>query len=202
MRRGIKLNLYKGMEINKDLQMSFNVTYEYNSQYDTIKMVGETLYFQRSYALSISEGYGRAHLFITSNEWFQFVSILKKSIKLIQENFHNIFPSVGKFNRDDLDTKELERFQTEKCLYLNGISIIPIVYSTEYDSFPGIMIRNKRNESIRIPFEDAIIISEILDKIEPNALSIHYLKMLVREVEASKQVTPPPPIENEFNDYT
>lgn len=179
MKRSIKLSLYKGMDINKDLQVAMNIVYDYNSQFATVKAVGENLYFNRAYALSISEGYDKAHIFITNNEWAPFVSILRKSIRLIQENFHSIFPSQGKFNRDDLDTKELERFQTEKCLYLNGISIIPIVYTTEYDTFPGILIRNKRNESVRIPFEDAIIISEILDKIEPNVLSIEYLKILI-----------------------
>lgn len=179
MKRSVKVSLYKGMDINKDLQVTMNIVYDYNSQFATIKVVGENLYFNRAYALSISEGYDKARIFITNNEWAPFVSILRKSIRLIQENFHSIFPSQGKFNRDDLDTKELERFQTEKCLYLNGISIIPIVYTTEYDTFPGILIRNKRNESVRIPFEDAIIISEILDKIEPNVLSIEYLKILI-----------------------
>lgn len=179
MKRSVKISLYKGMDINKDLQVTMNIVYDYNSQFATIKTIGENLYFNRAYALSISEGYDKARIFMTNNEWAPFVSILRKSIRLIQENFHSIFPSQGKFNRDDLDTKELERFQTEKCLYLNGISIIPIVYTTEYDTFPGILIRNKRNESVRIPFEDAIIISEILDKIEPNVLSIEYLKILI-----------------------
>jgi len=179
MKRSVKISLYKGMDINKDLQVTMNIVYDYNSQFPTIKTIGENLYFNRAYALSISEGYEKARIFMTNNEWAPFVSILRKSIRLIQENFHSIFPSQGKFNRDDLDTKELERFQTEKCLYLNGISIIPIVYTTEYDTFPGILIRNKRNESVRIPFEDAIIISEILDKIEPNVLSIEYLKILI-----------------------
>lgn len=179
MKRSVKISLYKGMDINKDLQVTMNIVYDYNSQFPTIKAIGENLYFNRAYALSISEGYEKARIFMTNNEWAPFVSILRKSIRLIQENFHSIFPSQGKFNRDDLDTKELERFQTEKCLYLNGISIIPIVYTTEYDTFPGILIRNKRNESVRIPFEDAIIISEILDKIEPNVLSIEYLKILI-----------------------
>lgn len=179
MKRSVKISLYKGMDINKDLQVTMNIVYDYNSQFATIKTVGENLYFNRAYALSISEGYDKARIFMTNNEWAPFVSILRKSIRLIQENFHSIFPAQGKFNRDDLDSKELERFQTEKCLYLNGISIIPIVYTTEYDTFPGILIRNKRNESVRIPFEDAIIISEILDKIEPNVLSIEYLKILI-----------------------
>lgn len=195
MKRGIKLNLYKGMDINKDLQVSMNVVYDYDSQYTTVKISGNNITFNRSYSLSISEGYERARIFITSNEWAPFVSILRKSIRLIQENFHNIFPAEGRINREDIDMKELERFQTEKCMFLNGISIIPIIYSTEYENFPGIMVRNKRNESVRIPFEDAIIISEVLDKIEPNLLSIQYLQMLMRDVEASRNVeverTPP-----------
>lgn len=189
MKRGIRLNLYKGMDINKDLQVSMNVVYDYDSQYTTIKISGNNITFNRSYTLSISEGYEKPHIFVTSNEWAPFVSILRKSIKLIQENFHNIFPAQGRINREDIDMKELERFQTEKCMFLNGISIIPIIYSTEYENFPGIMVRNKRNESVRIPFEDAIIISEVLDKIEPNLLSIQYLQMLMRDVEASR--TPP-----------
>lgn len=192
MKRGIKLNLYRGMDINKDLQVSMNVVYDYDSQYTTVKISGNNITFNRSYTLSITEGYEKPRIFISSNEWAPFVSILRKSIKLIQENFHNIFPSEGRINREDIDMKELERFQTEKCMFLNGISIIPIIYSTEYENFPGIMVRNKRNESVRIPFEDAIIISEILDKIEPNLLSIQYLQMLMRDVEASR--TPPPDI--------
>lgn len=195
MKRGIRLNLYKGMDINKDLQVSMNVIYDYDSQYATVKISGNNITFNRSYTLSISEGYEKSRIFVTSNEWAPFVSILRKSIKLIQENFHNIFPAQGRINREDIDMKELERFQTEKCMFLNGISIIPIIYSTEYENFPGIMVRNKRNESVRIPFEDAIIISEVLDKIEPNLLSIQYLQMLMRDVEASRDVeaerTPP-----------
>ena len=180
MKKTIKVTLYKGMEINKDLTVNFIVTYETkDGQYPTIRETPSGYTFNRAYGLAISEGYDKSRMFCSANEWFQFVTLLHKSIKLIQENFYNIFPGNGRLDRSDIDTKELERFQTEKCMYLDGITIVPIIYMTDYDSFPGIRISTKRNEYIKIPFEDAIIISEMLDKIEPNILSVEYLKLLL-----------------------
>lgn len=181
MKKRIDLPIYKGMELNRDLLVTFSVTYELDGQYQTIveKPNGITS-IKQCYSLSISTGFQKSRMFCPGTQFMCFVSILQKSIKLIQDNIYNIFPSIGKINWDDVDRRELERFQTEKCMYLNGFSIIPIIYTTAFNEcFPGIRITTKSNDSIDIPFEDAILISEVLSKIEPSTLSITILKMML-----------------------
>lgn len=182
MTKKIDIPIYRGIEINKDLLVTFSVSYTTDEQYNTIteKQNGSGYVFKNLYSLTISEGYGKSRMYCPSSSWATFVSILVKSIKLIQDNFYNIFPNANKIDWDDIDRKELERFQTEKCMYLNGFSIIPVIYLTSCNEpVPGIRITTKSNESVNIPFEDAILISEILNKIEPNTLAISYLKLLL-----------------------
>lgn len=180
MRKRFDMTLYKGMDINKDLLVSFHITFDTDGQYQTIQQKPSGVSLRPSFALSISEGYQKPRMFCPSNSWFPFVNLLSKSIKLISDNIYSIFPSIGKISWDDVDKRELERFQTEKCMYINGFSIIPIVYTVSYgESFPGIRITTNKNETVEIPFEDAIIISGMLSNIEPFSLSIECLKILM-----------------------
>ena len=183
MKKSIAIQLYKGMEVNKNLGMKMNVYYEDSvEQFPTIIEKNNTYYIRPSFLLVISEGYQRPMVTIGATSWFQFVALYNKSIKLIQDNLYNLFPNVEKMSWDDIDTKELERFQTEKCMYINGYSIVPIAYPTDFQEYvPGILITAKDNKTVRIPFEDAIIIGDILDKMNPIQLSIECIQMILNK---------------------
>lgn len=181
MKQRVDIPIYKGMNINKDLLVTFHVTLDTSGQFATVARKTNSFVFHQAFSLSISEGYQKPRIFCPANQWQCLVSLLRKSIKLIQDNIYSIFPSLGNINWDDVDKKGLERFQTEKSMYLNGFTIIPIIYyASDCNYYPGINITTKNNESVQIPLEDAILISEILDSIEPNALSISYLKIIDR----------------------
>ena len=160
MRKRFDMTLYKGMDINKDLLVSFHITFDTDGQYQTIQQKQNGISLRPSFALSISEGYQKSRMFCPSNSWFPFVNLLAKSVKLISDNIYSIFPSVGKISWDDVDKRELERFQTEKCMYINGFSIIPIVYTVCY----GESCHDDGLWHQPVWFSATVVLSDVLDK--------------------------------------
>jgi hypothetical protein len=163
--------------VNKDLSVVYNYKFEPSGNFQTIKEnrtnSGYVIY--PTYAITISEGYGKQRLFITGNRYYSFTSLLDKAIKLISENLFTIFPNVNKFEFET-DSRVLERFQNEKALSTAGMTAIPAVWSNEQNEcFPGIKI-SSMNGSVIIPLEDAIPLVEMLKHFDPIVYSISMLR--------------------------
>lgn len=175
----IDSTLFRGI-IDKDLKVILNYQFEEGGQFQTIlKHTNGKIYINPSYALSITEGFGKPNIFIPGNRYYQFLSLLNNTIKAISENLYQLFPNIGKVEFD-IDSRTLERFQTEKALSTAGMTMMPAVWvDTTSSSYPGIRIStNINNSSICIPFEDAIPINKMLDTFDPNAYSLSMLRIL------------------------
>ena len=167
--------------VNKDLRVEYLFTLDTdpNSKFQTIKQNPNGSYRIRpSFALSISEGFEKDHIFIPSNKYWQFIDILSRSVNLISENLYDLFPNIGR-PEFDIDTKALEIFRTEKALSVGGFSILPCVYVNENsECIASIRIQTVKEESLRIPIDDAKMIVRMLSHFDPIGYGLTNLSML------------------------
>lgn len=170
--------LYRGL-INKDLRVTYMYSYDTEGMYQTIKqkMSGRYSLFQ-SFSIDISEGYEKAHVFIPSNRYYQFTQLLGSAVKKISENLLDLFPNIGQ-PEFDIDSRTLERFQTEQALTTGGMTMMPAVYVDATNAtFAGIRISScVGNTSIVIPFEDAIPMSKMFETFDPHMFGLSMLKI-------------------------
>lgn len=181
--KSFSIKLFSG-QINKD--MLVNYTFKYvddrgiEGTYPTVKMRDSNhITINNSYGLGISEGFGKNRIFIGSSIWYPFVTLLSKCVKLVSEHLYELFPDVNK-TEFDIDSRTLERFQTEKAYSTSGITMVPCVWLDQtHQSYPAIRITiHKKNAVCVIPLEDAIPLSECLKHIDPNVYALHLLGML------------------------
>lgn len=169
--------LYKGF-VNKDLRVSYVYNFEASGKFQTViqKQNGDISIYP-SFGISISEGYDKGRLYLPANRYYPFTSLLKKSIKIISDNLYEIFPNINKIEFE-VDSRVLERFQTEQAVNTNGMTMVPSVWVDSTSTcYPGIRI-STNNCTITIPLEDAIPISKMLSSFEPHSYGISMLRIL------------------------
>ena len=171
-------HIYRGTQesINTHLLVSYHYMFEPEGQYQTIKEKRNGGYvINPSFGISISEGFDKPRIFIPGNKYYSFVTLLDKAITTVSENLFTIFPDVNKIEFE-VDSRALERFQTEKALSTAGMSAVPAVWSNETNEcFPGIRI-NSKNGCVIIPLEDAIPLVDLLKHFDPIVYSISMLR--------------------------
>ena len=97
---------------------------------------------------------------------------------LIQEHLYELFPNAGK-SEFEINSKAFERFQTEKAIASDGITMIPAVYVDDTNQcYPGIQINTLKLGSIRIPLQDAIPMNKMFSTFDPHAMSISMLRIM------------------------
>ena len=179
MKKNINVHIYNGT-INKDMMVNYVYTYEYgpDSQYPTIKTTPSgTVVISNSYGLSISEGYDKNRVFIGRTGWHSFVVLLAKTVKTISENLYEIFPDINK-DEFDIDSRVLERFQTEKACSTAGITMVPAVWIAEGGGcYPAIRIMTVKGPMCVLPFEDCVTLSTVLNRIDPELYGIELTKI-------------------------
>lgn len=171
--------LFRGL-INKDLRMKYLYMFEEDGQYQTITQKDNgNITLTPSFALSITEGFGKSHIFIPSNRYYQFITLLRKTVKMISDNLYDIFPNVNKIEFE-VDSRTLERFQTEQAMATGGITMIPTVWVDQTNTcYPAIRVTTSSSPAgISIPFEDGIPISELLRTFEPNQYGLSILRII------------------------
>lgn len=168
--------LFKGF-INKNLVCHYVFQFEESGQYQTIRTrQNGNIVINQCYGLSISEGFEKNRIYISANKYPAFVSLLNKSVKLVQENLYEIFPNVNQ-TEFEIDNRALQRFQTEKAMSTAGIGITPSVWIDEYSqSYPGIRING--SGFITIPLEDAIAFATKLSMFNPDNMMLSMLRMI------------------------
>lgn len=173
----IDTTLYKGF-VNKDLRVSYLYNFEQSGQFQTIVQKDNgNVTIRPAFGISISEGFGKCHMFIPSNKYYSFASLLKKSVKLISDNLYDIFPNINRIEFE-IDSRVMERFQTEQALTTNGMTMVPAVWIDSTNScYPGIKV-NTTNGYITIPLEDAIPISKMLNSFEPHSFGLSILRII------------------------
>ena len=179
MAQRINYKLFRG-SIDKHLTVLYSYIYEENGDFRTIyQREGSTsVTISPSFGVSLSHGYGQDSVYVPASQYFSFITMLEKCVKLVSENLYELFPNVGR-SEFEINAKALERFQTEKAMASDGITMIPSVYVDETNQcFPGIQINTLKHGSIRIPLEDAIPMSKMFSTFDPNVMAISMLRIL------------------------
>lgn len=177
MMQQINSTIYRGF-VNKDLRVTYHYKFESTGQFQTItQRENGSITILPSFGISISEGFEKSRLFIPGNKYYPFSSLLRKSIKKISDNLYDIFPNVNRIEFE-IDSRVLERFQTEQAMSTNNMTIIPEVWVDNTNScYPAIKV-NTLNGSISIPLEDAISISEMMNSFDPMTYGLSVLRLL------------------------
>lgn len=177
----INFPIYRG-NTNKHLQVTYVYRFEPTGEYSTVKeRPNGSVTIYPSYGISVSEGFEKDSIYIPSGQYFSFVTLLSKSVRLIQENLYELFPNVNSAEFE-ADAKALDRFQTEKALANDGITMSPAVWVDRETNqcYPGLMIKTLKFGSVCIPLQDAIPIEAMFSKLDPLALSISMLRICGR----------------------
>ena len=160
---------------NPKLQVTYLYDYKEGNDFPTVKEKRNGGFvIDPSFSISISEGFDKNSIYIPGNKYCAFVSLFRKAIDLIKENLFTIFPDVNK-HEFEVDSRALERFQTEKALRVSGMTACPAVYSNETNEcFPGVRISSQYGEII-VALEDAMQLVEVFRIFDPYAYSITML---------------------------
>lgn len=160
---------------NPNLTVTYLYDYKENVDFPTVKEKRNGGYvIDPSFSIVISEGFDKNRIYIPGNKYCAFISLFRKTIDLVKENLFTIFPDINK-TEFEVDSRALERFQTEKALMVGGMTAGPAVYSNPTNEcFPGIMISSQYGEII-VALEDAIQVSEIFRIFDPYSYSITML---------------------------
>lgn len=169
--------LYKGF-INSDLRCSFIYQFEQDGQFQTIKTrPSGNVGISPSFGISISEGYDKNRIYMPAARYYPFATLLDKTVKLVSENLYEIFPDVNN-TEFEIDSRALERFQTEKAMSTAGFTMVPAVWVNETSQcFPGIRI-SQQNGFVVVPLEDAIPMSKMFLSFDPHNYALSMLRIL------------------------
>lgn len=179
MKTSVDSVLFKGI-INKEFRCTYILQYTDEGNYPTIlaKPNGRVAIYP-SYLFIVSEGFNKPQMCIGSQKFFQFVTLLKKGVDVISENLYDIFPNINKIEFE-IDSRTLDRFNTEKAIGTAGMSITPAVWSDPNNQcFPGIRISSVENPGgVIIPLEDAIAMCQLLSTFDAPGYAIALLRLL------------------------
>lgn len=164
--------------VNKQIRVEYQFQQKSDGKFNTIREFKNTMYIEPSFSVTIGEPYGSPNrIFIPGKDYFQFVMLLEKSVKLIQQHVLELFPDLSS-NEFEIDSRVLERFSTEKAMHVNGMTIMPCTWSNQVnETFPAIQI-NTMNGTCRIPLEDAMTISRMFSTFDPITFGMLLLNMM------------------------
>lgn len=173
----INYKLFRG-SVDDKLSVTYVYRFEESGDFQTIKeRENGTVTILPSFGITISNGFGKDSAYITSGMYHSFVSLLEKGVKLVSDHLYEIFPNIGSIEFE-IDSKTLERFQTEKALSTTGMTIIPCVFVDETNQcFPGIQLNTLKFGSIKIPLQDAIAISKMFETFDPHMFGLSILRI-------------------------
>lgn len=177
----IVYTLYRGT-VDKNLRASYIYRYEDSGEYVTVKENPEngTISIAPSFGISISRGYGKDQIYISSNQYYTFATLLKQSVDLIRQHLYELFPEADAAEFE-IDPKTMERFQTEKAMAIDGITVVPDVFVDEVSQcYPGLRITSVKSGFIRLALKDAISVAEALVATNPHMMSLGMLRLVGR----------------------
>lgn len=166
---------------NKGLRVDFAYVFRGFSeteQYPTLEFPTlDHVRINPSFGISISEGWDQPNIFFGFRRYYTFVTLFNRSVKLIMDDLHNLFPNIGSVEFE-IDQYALQRFQAEKSLAVGGFETSPCVIADSNDQCcAGIRITHEKG-SISIPLEDAIPLAKLFDTFDPINASMNCLKVL------------------------
>lgn len=167
--------------INRDLRLDYIFTIDDNpeNKYRTIitKPESPTIYIRPSYALSITEGFERPHLFLPGPHIRPVFDMLSKTVKATSEKLMALFPNVNK-PEFDIDQTALQEFTIKDAVSVNGYTALPCVYvNNESECKPAIRVTNTKGEYVRIPLTDAIVMVKTYERTDLDTFGLTILSM-------------------------
>lgn len=175
----INHTLYK-CDINREMTIDYIYTFEPSNERfkpTIVQNPNGSINIQSYFGIRIKEGYQQNSIWITTKQYFTFVSLLKKAVTLITDNLFKLYPNIGSATLS-VDQVVLERFQNERSLYSNNITMKPCVWIDKTDQpYAAIEIETVGN-SVKIPFEDAIGIVEMFQCFDPFSFGLGLLRIL------------------------
>lgn len=175
----ITYNLYRGT-VDKDMRASYIYRYETEGDFMTVKENPQTgsITILPSFGLSISRGFDKDRLYVSSNQYFSFATLLKQSVDLIRKHLYELFPNADAAEFE-IDPKTMERFQTENALATDGFTIVPDVFVDNVSQcYPGLRITSVKSGFIKLTLKDAIPLSEMLISTNPHLMSLDMLRLI------------------------
>ena len=129
-----------------------------------------------NFAISISEGFDKPYIFIPGNRYFQFVLLLRKTVKLVSEHMFELYPDTTS-SEFEIDSRTLERFQSEKAMSTAGMTLLPDVWVNETNEcFPALKIETLFG-TCKIPFEDCMAIAQMFRAFDPFTFGISLIQL-------------------------
>lgn len=177
----INYKLFRG-NTDRNLVVTYVYRFEPVGEFATVQeRPNGTVSIYPGFGISISNGFERDNVYITANQYYSFATLLTKSVKLISDHLYEIFPNVDRAEFE-IDSKTLERFQTEKAIANDGITMVPAVWVNRDNNqcYPGLAIKTLKYGSIVIPMQDAIPIAAMFSSFDPHAFAISMLRVCGR----------------------
>ncbi len=166
--------LYKGTT-NKDLRVTYAYKYE-DGQFCPIVQKEESVSIYPSFAISISEGYDKDHAFIPGKYYYAFVILLRKTVELVSEHILELFPEMGK-QEFDIDKRTLDRFQAEKSISIDGMTILPTLWVDPTNvCYPALRIETLYG-SCTVPFHECCCLSQLFSTFDPIGFGVSLLRI-------------------------
>ena len=164
--------------IDKNLRVMYSYEYRDRSDFQTIKQYREDrISIYPAFGIDISRGFNE-NIWIPNKRYFQFVTLLERTVKLVSEHLYDLFPNVHR-TEFEIDQKTLERFQTEKAMTTAGMTMTPGIWVNETgETFPGIRYEALQSVPFVIPLEDAIAMSKLFSVFDPLNFGLSMLRIL------------------------
>lgn len=168
--------LYRGT-VNRDIRVTYAYKYEDGQFCPVVQRSEEAVTIFPSYGISISEGFEKGSAFITSKTYYSFVLLLNKTVKLVSEHMFELFPDMNKMEFE-IDSRTLERFQTEKAMSVAGMTMLPTVWVDETNNcYPALKIETLYG-TCTIPFEDCMNINQMFKTFDPLNFGLSILRII------------------------
>lgn len=178
MNSKVVYTVFKG-SINRDLKTDYIFTIDTDpaSKYRNVRVMPEhhTTYVRPNYSINISEGFEKPNVFVPNVHVPCVLDIIAKTLKAVTEHFKELYPTIGGSDCD-IDPVALDTFSRDHAVAVNGYSALPCIYVTaEGECKPAIRLMSPKNESVKLPLADAIVLSKKLEKFDPDMFSMMVL---------------------------
>lgn len=162
--------------VDRNIRVTF--VYDFhgeNEPYQTIHE-GQRISIRPSYGIRLSKSFDDK-IYISGSRYFQFVSLLNQTVRLISDHLYELFPNVNR-TEFEIDNMTLQRFQTERALSSGGIVMVPCVWvNPTSECFPAVRISNINSEFV-LPLDDAIAINQMFSTFDPLTFGLMLLRIL------------------------
>lgn len=163
---------------DKDLRVTYTCDINKEGDYRNIRSTDSgRMKVYNTFGIRISRSFEDG-IFIPQKKFFSFVALFERSVSLISEHLYELFPNVND-TEFETSSKSLERFQTEKALSTNGMTMSPRIWvNPESECFPGIGISGTMGV-FTLPMEDAIPMVKMFNMLDPYSLGMLIMHMFI-----------------------